>query len=97
MITLSGFSAAMAFAVFFQVPGAFQFVRYCTGISSVSYTHLRAHETVLDIVCRLLLEKKNNTKTLNVVIVILHQVTMSTDTHTIINTTQKYAIIQLEE
>src|SRR5664280_1792813 len=24
---------------------------------SVSYTHLRAHETVLDIVCRLLLEK----------------------------------------
>ena len=24
----------------------------------VSYTHLRAHETVLDIVCRLLLEKK---------------------------------------
>ena len=28
-----------------------------TGIS-VSYTHLRAHETVLDLVCRLLLEKK---------------------------------------
>ena len=27
----------------------------------VSYTHLRAHETVLDLVCRLLLEKKNNT------------------------------------
>ena len=26
--------------------------------ASVSYTHLRAHETVLDIVCRLLLEKK---------------------------------------
>ena len=25
---------------------------------AVSYTHLRAHETVLDIVCRLLLEKK---------------------------------------
>ena len=24
-----------------------------------SYTHLRAHETVLDLVCRLLLEKKN--------------------------------------
>ena len=30
------------------------------GISAVSYTHLRAHETVLDLVCRLLLEKKNN-------------------------------------
>ena len=28
---------------------------------AVSYTHLRAHETVLDLVCRLLLEKKNNT------------------------------------
>ena len=27
-------------------------------ISPVSYTHLRAHETVLDLVCRLLLEKK---------------------------------------
>ena len=26
----------------------------------VSYTHLRAHETVLDLVCRLLLEKNNN-------------------------------------
>ena len=26
----------------------------------VSYTHLRAHETVLDLVCRLLLEKKNH-------------------------------------
>eukprot|EP00657_Telonema_sp_P-1_P000360 TRINITY_DN10685_c0_g1_i1.p1 TRINITY_DN10685_c0_g1~~TRINITY_DN10685_c0_g1_i1.p1 ORF type:complete len:196 (+),score=14.69 TRINITY_DN10685_c0_g1_i1:75-662(+) len=27
--------------------------------NTVSYTHLRAHETVLDLVCRLLLEKKN--------------------------------------
>ena len=26
---------------------------------AVSYTHLRAHETVLDLVCRLLLEKQN--------------------------------------
>ena len=36
-----------------------------TGMYPVSYTHLRAHETVLDLVCRLLLEKKkikqNNT------------------------------------
>ena len=32
-------------------------------LTAVSYTHLRAHETVLDLVCRLLLEKKkpNNT------------------------------------
>ena len=27
-------------------------------IGHVSYTHLRAHETVLDLVCRLMLEKK---------------------------------------
>ena len=27
------------------------------GLDAVSYTHLRAHETVLDLVCRLLLEK----------------------------------------
>ena len=31
-------------------------------INSVSYTHLRAHETVLDLVCRLLLEKKKKIK-----------------------------------
>ena len=30
-------------------------------VAPVSYTHLRAHETVLDLVCRLLLEKKKNT------------------------------------
>ena len=29
-----------------------------SGIMAVSYTHLRAHETVLELVCRLLLEKK---------------------------------------
>ena len=29
------------------------------GIYPVSYTHLRAHETRHDLVCRLLLEKKN--------------------------------------
>ena len=31
--------------------------------AAVSYTHLRAHETVLDLVCRLLLEKKKNITT----------------------------------
>ena len=30
------------------------------GVHTVSYTHLRAHETVLDLVCRLLLEKKKD-------------------------------------
>ena len=33
-----------------------QAIRSCA--DAVSYTHLRAHETVLDLVCRLLLEKK---------------------------------------
>src|SRR5450759_3989181 len=32
------------------------------GYNAVSYTHLRAHETRHDLVCRLLLEKKKNTK-----------------------------------
>ena len=36
-----------------------QFPSYST--ITVSYTHLRAHETVLDLVCRLLLEKKKKT------------------------------------
>ena len=35
-------------------PKALNALTYAT----VSYTHLRAHETVLDLVCRLLLEKK---------------------------------------
>ena len=30
-------------------------------LEPVSYTHLRAHATVLDLVCRLLLEKKKKT------------------------------------
>ena len=36
-----------------------------TTFDPVSYTHLRAHETVLDLVCRLLLEKKNMNNTTN--------------------------------
>ena len=35
-----------------------------TSHASVSYTHLRAHETVLDLVCRLLLEKKKTHATI---------------------------------
>ena len=33
---------------------------HAAAVEAVSYTHLRAHETVLDLVCRLLLEKKKN-------------------------------------
>ena len=39
----------------------------------VSYTHLRAHETVLDLVCRLLLEKHTNIKNYTTAIVIIIQ------------------------
>ena len=49
-----------------QVPGADEAAqqrgrleaRFTQFFEPVSYTHLRAHETVLDLVCRLLLEKK---------------------------------------
>ena len=34
-----------------------------TTMKAVSYTHLRAHETVLDLVCRLLLENKKQHNT----------------------------------
>ena len=37
---------------------ALRFGQKMDGVASVSYTHLRAHETVLDLVCRLLLEKQ---------------------------------------
>ena len=47
-------------------PGAADMARLLDSITEynplyypVSYTHLRAHETVLDLVCRLLLDKKN--------------------------------------
>ena len=42
---------------------------YGSNSGTVSYTHLRAHETVLDLVCRLLLEKKKkkNRNTLNTI------------------------------
>ena len=42
-----------------RAPGDRMFVSTLPEGSPVSYTHLRAHETVLDLVCRLLLAKKN--------------------------------------
>ena len=36
--------------------------RFDAGAVPVSYTHLRAHETVLDLVCRLPLEKNKQQK-----------------------------------
>ena len=48
---------------------SFSMVAIATGAMiqpPVSYTHLRAHETVLDLVCRLLLEKKKKEKKKNI-------------------------------
>ena len=39
----------------------------------VSYTHLRAHETVLDLVCRLLLEKKKKRLTDGTILIYHHR------------------------
>ena len=51
-------------AVDTSVPRDHTDVQQAADQRAVSYTHLRAHETVLDLVCRLLLEKKKNTNTL---------------------------------
>ena len=58
----------LALVLLVVAAGAYLFLRSRTtssasstaasGYTPVSYTHLRAHETVLDLVCRLLLEKK---------------------------------------
>ena len=52
---------------------------------AVSYTHLRAHETVLDLVCRLLLDKKQthntHTHTHNVTLIIISDDPQNTDPH----------------
>ena len=48
---------------------SYQFLpNFLVGAIAVSYTHLRAHETVLDLVCRLLLEKKNKPQTTHLLI-----------------------------
>ena len=41
---------------------AFRVADFLKGAISVSYTHLRAHETKANLVCRLLLEKKKHHK-----------------------------------
>src|SRR5450756_990075 len=53
-------------AMLFHHMGAWYFCKptvYCDSLRPVSYTHLRAHETRHDLVCRLLLEKKKKKKT----------------------------------
>ena len=53
-----GFMRVGSARVFDGGAGRARGVSTARGAGPVSYTHLRAHETVLDLVCRLLLEKK---------------------------------------
>ena len=59
--------AALQFLAHYADPNAVirfgqaRLARFLHATPTVSYTHLRAHETVLDLVCRLLLEKKKHT------------------------------------
>ena len=60
IITGSARGIGRATALAFAAEGAQVIV---CDMDAVSYTHLRAHETVLDLVCRLLLDKKTTTLT----------------------------------
>src|SRR5664280_1115297 len=56
---VGAFSVLYALNMYFQSYGAVSIIKVkAYWFHAVSYTHLRAHETVLDLVCRLLLEKK---------------------------------------
>ena len=46
--------------IFYWLGFILTFVTLLDYLRTVSYTHLRAHETEADLVCRLLLEKKKN-------------------------------------
>ena len=46
----------------FYAPANFVVKKASGSLVSVSYTHLRAHETKANLVCRLLLEKKKQKK-----------------------------------
>ena len=56
---VANFIFAIADGVFLLIA---HFADQVANTEPVSYTHLRAHETVLDLVCRLLLENTQNTK-----------------------------------
>src|SRR5678816_3811312 len=63
VMTAPLFSSATASAEFHLIFMGSPFKVYWGRRRSVSYTHLRAHETPEHLVCRLLLEKKKKKKT----------------------------------
>ena len=52
---------------------------------AVSYTHLRAHETVLDLVCRLLLEKKKKHTGGYLITIVTHDITTNIESLSTVN------------
>ena len=62
--------------------------------ATVSYTHLRAHETVLDLVCRLLLEKKKQPRA-EILIIVPTNITVTHYTqNNIVNDLQSYTLLR---
>ena len=57
---------------FYLLVTTLEYVGHFSTTLPVSYTHLRAHETVLDLVCRLLLEKKKNNKHISIIKLLLY-------------------------
>ena len=64
LLTLCFLGRLLVAAVTGERAGRREFAQFMADHLAVSYTHLRAHETVLDLVCRLLLEKKKKSTTL---------------------------------
>ena len=61
---MGGFWEQLQFAFYSKQFGRKERLQFYESMSTpVSYTHLRAHETGRNLVCRLLLEKKKKKKT----------------------------------
>ena len=60
LVVLNGYTATSGYPIDYFFGPDIQSGDFSFDHDAVSYTHLRAHETVLDLVCRFLLEKKKN-------------------------------------